>query len=141
MAVTTVGLVYSITTGRLRSIVIPDYDSDLPAHTIGRGEAMLVIPMAQYAGQSESGLQAIIGLTPTNDRYISVDQNTNVISSHIADPVGCDDVSPYVNCTLIAHPTAKQGDYYINGVVVRPARPTTRRLMGVRVNQLTPQMS
>ena len=111
---------------------------------------MQVITMSQYAGQSEPGLQAILnastGLVPTNDRYISVDQSGNVVSQHIADPVGTDDVSPYVQCTLVAHRTAQAGDHYFNGVVVRPApvkatRSKYKLTTGIRANQLAPQMS
>jgi|SRR5215469_12404833 len=117
MAVTTIGLVYSTTSWRLRSIVIPDDDTQLAGHPLGQGEAMKIVALADYSAASDVQglLDGLTGHSPSGDRYISLDASGNVVDIHIADPVGCGDPSPYLDCSLVAHATAARSDLYWNG--------------------------
>ncbi len=125
-----VGLVYSATTWRLRSVVIPENDSQLTGRAVGRGEALQIISSDTYAANPGDQLQVILnGLTgqvPSGDRYISVDSGNNVVSVHIADPAGCGDTAPQPGNSLIAHDTAVHGDLYWNGTAVHPVHAPRR---------------
>jgi hypothetical protein len=129
MAATTVGVIYSGTTGRIRSVVIPDFDSQLINRALGKGEAIQIVSSATYSSLSLDGLQSflegITGLSPTSDRYVSIDASGNVIDIHIADPVGCADLSPYAGCSLTAHATANRTDILWNNKLL-PNTPMSR---------------
>lgn len=118
MASTTVGLVYSNATGRIRQIVIPDNDAELSSLVMGAGQSIHVMSAAAYAGQSLEQLQAtlssITGVTPTNDRYVEVDASGNVLVAHIADPMSGDGpLTP--GATFFSHAVAQPGDLLIGG--------------------------
>lgn len=114
MASTTVGLVYSAATGRLRSIVIPDNDFELTGRQIHSGEAMVIITKTQFlaAGNGTAGLQSLVnavtGLSPdTSDRAVMLD------SLGFVRWVGfictaCGDV-PHQNFSFEFHPKANIG--------------------------------
>jgi hypothetical protein len=78
MASTTVGLVYSKATGRIRSIVVPGDDAELVTRRVHPGENTLVITLAQYAASpNPNSLQvlvnAVTGLNPTTaDRAVFI---------------------------------------------------------------------
>lgn len=117
MPASSVQLVYSQTTGRLRSIVVPDADRELIGRTVKSGESILIISSAEYATASASadGLQAMVtaitGAPPAEDRYVflqNIDSIEYVITAVIADPVGCGDMPP-PGMTLIAHDSAGTG--------------------------------
>lgn len=115
MPASTVGLVYSQTTGRLRSIVIPDNNGELIGRKLNSGESILIISSSQFATASADGLQDMVtattGTTPVNDRYVflkNIDSIEYVIAAVIADPVGCGDMAP-PGMTLIAHDSAGPG--------------------------------
>ncbi len=135
MAATRVGLVYSTTTWRLRAVVVPDDDAQLSdARFLGLGEAMWSISAATYTGKDTAALQLVLnvltGHAPSGDRYANVDSGNNVVSVHIADPVGCGDPAPSVGATLIPHATAQPGDLLWGGKLIRP--PTFSRAVASR---------
>ncbi len=118
-----VGFVHSARTGRLRSIVITDNDSELNGHRLANGEAMLVIDASVYVGlpdinTAQSLLSGAIGKVPSGDRYVSVDSGNNVLAIHFADPF-CGDVSPYRNSSLVPSDDARPGDLFIAGTLLR----------------------
>ncbi len=106
---------YSIRTGRLRWIVVPS--ANLQRHS---GEGQLTVSDAQYQGfaAGTDAIQAFVngvtGLTPSGDRYVSVDASHNVLSAHIADPAS-GDVAPQTGLPLVAHATANAGDLLWGG--------------------------
>jgi hypothetical protein len=110
-------IVYSIATGRVRRIVTPS--SHLTNHS---GEEQLTVATAQYqAFAGPDDIQAFVntstGLTPSGDRYVSVDASFNVLSAHIADPA-CGDVAPQTGLPLVAHATANTRDLLWGGNVL-----------------------
>jgi hypothetical protein len=110
-------IVYSIATGRVRRIVTPS--SNLATHS---GEGQLTVSTAQYQlftgpNDIQTFVNTSTGLTPSGDRYVSVDQSFNVLSAHIADP-GCGDVAPQTGLPLVAHATANARDLLWGGNVL-----------------------
>jgi hypothetical protein len=122
MPASSVALIYSANTGRLRWFVNPDNDSDLARITPLPGEAMLTISLAQYlsAGSGLGGLQALVnshtGSTPANDRYAVVDGGGNVVSALFVDPLI--DRTPLPGQNFVAHSTAPPGAIYLGGVLI-----------------------
>ena len=91
MASTTVGLIYSASTGRLRWWIVPDDDSQIAAFVSPNpGEAALIVSQAQYqAAANVAGLQALVnaasGKAPgTEDRYVDIDAGGNVAAVSFA---------------------------------------------------------
>jgi len=119
MTITSVGVVYSGTTWRIRSIIVPDDDTQLLGRSLGKGELMQNIALSTYLSVDLAGLQSLLnGLTgnsPVGDRYVSVDGSGNVVDIHIADPIGCGDASPHLGCILTAHSAAIILDILWNG--------------------------
>lgn len=102
-------IVYSSATGRVRRIITPS--SNLARHA---GEAQLTVSTAQYNAFADfNAIQAFVntstGITPSGDRYVSVDSSFNVLSAHIADPTS-GDTAPQIGASLIANAAAKVQD-------------------------------
>lgn len=118
MAATQIALVYSTSTGRLRSWIVPDEDSELDGFVPANpGEASLVITREQYdAGSDLAGLQGLIntvtGKSPINeDRYADIDAGGNVVNVLHACP-NCGDVPPS-GITRMQHDTVPRGAFFI----------------------------
>jgi hypothetical protein len=145
MAASTVGLIYSRATGRLRSVVVPDTDEQINNYVPNPGEAVLIIAAAQYqtAGAGIAGLQSLVnaqtGLSPaTADRGAMVDATGFVQSMHFVD-AACGDVA-FPGLTLELHPTAQVGWFrlaagsYLNPfarIYRRTARAKDRRVQAI----------
>ncbi len=116
-------IIYSIATGRLRRVVTPS--SNLVKHS---GEGQLAVSTAQYnsfAGLDDiqAFVNALTGLTPSDDRYVSVDASYNVLSAHIADPA-CGDVAPQTGSSLfVVQAIANAGDLLWDGANVLRNKP------------------
>ena len=125
-----ISVVYSQTTGRIRSVVVPSQANEQIICNLLAGEALQQFNMS-YAKQDLNALQAtlnqITGLIPSKDRYVMVDANGNVLSACICDSA-CGDCDPknydpqgkMVGCQMIQHDTASPGWTYSNGVFTTP---------------------
>lgn len=118
MSSTAVALVYSSSTGRLRSWIVPGDDSQLHGFVpANRGEAVLVITREQYDAAADLfSLQALInfvtGKSPSNeDRYADIDAGGNVVSVLYACP-NCGD-APSDGLTRIQHNTVPAGAFFV----------------------------
>jgi len=107
MPVSTVALIFSGDTGRLRSWIVPDDDAQIAAYVSPNpGESVLVIPLDQYsAAAGLEALQAIVnaatGKSPGGaDRYIMVDAGGNVGHALFASPACGDGAFPGAPGTL-----------------------------------------
>lgn len=101
------GVVYSKTTGRIRSIIHPDSDSELNNIPVGIGEASIKLDNANYLDLDtlQTFLSSITGITPSNDRYAVVDSQGVVIGAVIADIT----IDAVPGAQLIKHPSASTG--------------------------------
>lgn len=125
MAATQVGLYYSVATGRLRWVLIPDDDSQLIASN-NPGEALLAVSQAQYqTAPDNAGLQAIInakrGAAPSADRYVLIDGASKIVNFGFLDP-SCGDAAP-VGMQIVQHDTADCTWTYSAGVFAPPPPP------------------
>lgn len=113
-------VVYSKTTGRVRSFIVPQFSYETVSPTTGKGEGVLGFPMSQYGNLST--LQTLVtkatGLTPANDQYAIVNNQGQVIGSIFADPQGCGD--SIQGATLVASSVAGPGWTYSAGVFTPP---------------------
>lgn len=111
-AVTTFGVLYSRTTGRIRVIYLVDADAQLDAINVPACAGLFRWPLREYATLPE--LQARVsqatGLVPHEDRYAVVNANGLVTGTLLADPQGCDD--HVLGADLVASATAGLGDRY-----------------------------
>jgi len=116
-------VVYSATTGRIRSVVIGS-TQDLSSVKVGKGEAKIILDNGLYGDlptlQSTVSLQT--GLTPSNDRYAIVDPQGNVIGATIADPT-ID--PPPANDTFVQSDVAGPGWKYTNATFQAPTTTAT----------------
>jgi len=118
MASTTVGLIYSASTGRLRWWVIPDDDSQIANFVSPNpGEAALIVSQAQYqAAANVAGLQALVnavsGKAPdAEDRYVDIDAGGNIAAVSFACP-NCGDVAPS-GVSRVQHANAEPGGFFV----------------------------
>lgn len=101
-------VIYSKATGRIRWQFHPDNDEQLNDIKLLDGEEV------KFFNNSEKcllqDLQSKLNLktkkVPTNDRYVIVDKDNNVIGAIIADPLCGDKIK---DCELVAHKTATIG--------------------------------
>lgn len=103
------GIVYSTTTGRIRSIIPPAPTQDLDNIKVGEGEEMLRLDDTSYVedlDQLQDIVSQQIGLVPTNDRYAVVDDTGQVVGIIIADPSAGDYLPGF---SLIPSKTAQVG--------------------------------
>lgn len=108
-----VDIIYSIATGRVRRIIAPS-----SGHPLHAGEAILKATDSQYLaftspGAIQSFVNAATGKVPSGDRYVLVDNGSNVVNAVIADPLS-GDTAP-AGLTLVAHATATRGDLWLGG--------------------------
>jgi len=113
-----VGIVYSAATGRLRSIVMPDTDAQLDTWQMHPGEAMLILSDAQFAPLSDiPAVQTYIttqtGLTPSDDRAVTVDADGFVKRVDIVDEAAGD--VAFQGTSLIHHHRAGPGWVVFDG--------------------------
>lgn len=103
---------YSIATGRVRCIIHPDHDAEIPLIPIGPGEALLSIPREQrgHVHHIQGIVNAHTGKAPTDehDRYAVVHRKTGIVkSSEYLDPL-CGDTVPDDH-EMVLHPIAGPG--------------------------------
>lgn len=119
-------VVYSKTTGRVRSYVVPQFANESVTAQTGAGEAVLTFPMAQYGNlPAIQKLVAIAtGLTPSNDRYAIVNAQGMVVGAIYADPVGCGDSlagnQKFAGDSLVASQIAGPGWTFMLGMFMPP---------------------
>lgn len=116
-----ISVIYSATTGRIRSIIVPQTANEQIQPNLLPGEAVQQFDMSvakQDLNALQVSLNAITGLTPSNDRFAIVDKNNNVIGAVIACPA-CGDAVP--NCQLIPSATAAPGWILSAGSLTPPS--------------------
>lgn len=125
MASTTVALVYSAATGRLRWWLVPDDDSQIASfQSSNAGEAVVVVSRTQYENAGGVvGLQALVnaasGKSPViEDRYVDIDAGGNVALVAFACP-NCGD-APAAGFTRVLHATATPGSFFVGSTCFTP---------------------
>ena len=115
---------YSVATGRIRAVyVFPEAnenDSHLAAVKFGKGEAQVLLPMAQYADLNtlQSTLNKITGLTP-DDAHDCFDAQGNFVCAVTCD-LACGDGPPPGCAVMVPSVGGAPGGVLINGVYTPP---------------------
>lgn len=119
-------LAYSLTTGRVRggTSFTPQEDAQGAKRQPGKGEAVVIVPPESVGNLNvlQAYVTQLTGLTPANDRFIAVDQQTHqIVSVFIGDVVGCGDGVP--GCDHYAHPGADPSWTFdpVQSTVIAPA--------------------
>jgi hypothetical protein len=113
-------VIYSINTGRIRWEFHPDYDEQLDDINLLDGEAVLILDNSEKAllPDLQDKISKKIGKTPTDDRFVVVDKNNNVVSIVIADP----NIDSIPEHQLIPHATANLGWKLDKGTLKEPVK-------------------
>ena len=105
-------VIYSTATGRVRRIIKNSLGESftnnqlLSNHPIRAGESKLNVRDTLTMKQIEDAVVTASGKIPSNDRYVVIDNNGDVVNIIIADPLTGDSIQ---NHTLVAHNDAKIG--------------------------------
>ena len=118
MASTTVGLIYSASTGRLRWWIVPNNDSQIAGFVSPNpGEAALIVSIDQYQAAGDvAGLQALVnaasGKAPVaEDRYVDIDAGGNIVAVTFACPSCGDAVAE--GLSRVRHASAVLGGFFV----------------------------
>ncbi len=115
-----ISVIYSQTTGRIRSVIVPQTANEQITPNLLPGEAVQQFDISiakQDLNALQASLNAITGLTPTNDRFAIVDVLGNVVGATIACPACGDSVPGH---QLIANPAASPGWKLVAGTLTPP---------------------
>jgi hypothetical protein len=108
----TIGVFYSKTTGRVRSIMSPCV-MDGTTNPVNSGEGIIYLNDPDFAGMPDvdtiqAAVSSITGIVPAGDRVVMIDDATGlVVSNHFVCP-NCGDTA-YPGHTMMAHPAASKG--------------------------------
>ena len=136
MALTKVGIVYSLAQNLRRRVIVPDDDGELVFHksSLAYGEAYIELPYATFQQfDSPTDLDAFLAIelnsaNPGSDYCLVVDANDVIQACILADPI----IDSHPLGTVIADTPAMVGDTYdfVNQcVVINPNSPARLELM------------
>lgn len=136
MPASTVALIFSASTGRLRSWIVPDNDEEIAGYSSPNpGESVLIITLSEYtAAAGVFELQALLNISTgkspeTDDRHIMIDAGGNVGHALFA-CVACGD-SAFPGYEMRQHGAAPVGAFFIDATRWFPP-PSKRRVIGGR---------
>lgn len=110
-----VAVIFSKSTGRIRSIFQPEKELELNRIKLIPGEDYLILYLDEATidiNVLQQKVSSLTGTIPKNDRYAIVDNNGNIVGSLIADPTCGDKI---LNCTLIQSDNADKGWSWTQG--------------------------
>jgi hypothetical protein len=113
-------VIYSVATGRIRSIIVRTDEHESIAVSTRLGEALITYTMAHYGPlpDVQATLSQTLGRHPVDDRYVVVDASGHVVAALHADPC-CGDGLP--EHRLIADAVADCGWRHVDGIFHPPS--------------------